>query len=97
MAASPSTLLAGFAALVPEGVDPLDAVPLTCAGVTTYEAVKQSEARPSGPCRRLRHRRARPPGPSVRHHRCRRLDQVDDAMAEVLPDASTPDSVFDMR
>ena len=29
---------------VPEGVDPLDAAPLTCAGVTTYKAVKESGA-----------------------------------------------------
>lgn len=32
---------------VPKGVDPLDASPLTCAGVTTYKAVKESGARPS--------------------------------------------------
>jgi propanol-preferring alcohol dehydrogenase len=31
---------------VPEGLDPLDAAPLTCAGVTTYKAVKVSGARP---------------------------------------------------
>lgn len=31
---------------VPDGVDPLDAAPLTCAGVTTYKAVKLSGARP---------------------------------------------------
>jgi propanol-preferring alcohol dehydrogenase len=30
---------------VPEGVDPLSAAPLTCAGVTTYKAVKVSGAR----------------------------------------------------
>jgi propanol-preferring alcohol dehydrogenase len=28
---------------VPDGVDPADAAPLTCAGVTTYKAVKVSE------------------------------------------------------
>ena len=38
---------AAFAGLVPEGIDPLDAAPLTCAGVTTYKAVKVSGARPS--------------------------------------------------
>ena len=32
---------------VPTGVDPLEAAPLTCAGVTTYKAVKVSGARPS--------------------------------------------------
>jgi propanol-preferring alcohol dehydrogenase len=32
---------------VPEGIDPIDAAPLTCAGVTTYKAVKASGARSS--------------------------------------------------
>jgi propanol-preferring alcohol dehydrogenase len=32
---------------VPEGVDPADASPLACAGVTTYKAVKVSEANAS--------------------------------------------------
>ena len=32
---------------VPDGVDPFDAAPLTCAGVTTYKAVKLSGARSS--------------------------------------------------
>lgn len=32
---------------VPEGVSPFEAAPLTCAGVTTYKAVKLSGARPS--------------------------------------------------
>ena len=31
----------------PDGIDPLDAAPLTCAGVTTYKAVKVSGARSS--------------------------------------------------
>jgi propanol-preferring alcohol dehydrogenase len=30
---------------VPDGIDPADASPLTCAGVTTYKAVKDSGAR----------------------------------------------------
>ena len=38
---------AKFAARVPDAVDPLDAAPLTCAGVTTYKAVKVSGARSS--------------------------------------------------
>ncbi len=38
---------ARFVVRVPEGVDPLDAAPLTCAGVTTYKAVKVSGARSS--------------------------------------------------
>jgi alcohol dehydrogenase, propanol-preferring len=38
---------AGFVGHVPAGLDPLDAAPLTCAGVTTYKAVKVSGARSS--------------------------------------------------
>jgi alcohol dehydrogenase, propanol-preferring len=32
---------------VPDGVDPIDAAPLTCAGVTTYKAIKVAGTRPS--------------------------------------------------
>lgn len=32
---------------VPDGIDPLEAAPLACAGVTTYKAVKMAGARPS--------------------------------------------------
>jgi alcohol dehydrogenase, propanol-preferring len=38
---------AKYVAKVPDAVDPLDAAPLTCAGVTTYKAVKVSGARPA--------------------------------------------------
>jgi propanol-preferring alcohol dehydrogenase len=38
---------ARYVVKVPEGIDPADAAPLTCAGVTTYKAVKLSGARPS--------------------------------------------------
>jgi alcohol dehydrogenase, propanol-preferring len=38
---------AAFVGHVPASVDPLDAAPLTCAGVTTYKAVKVSGARTS--------------------------------------------------
>ncbi len=38
---------AAFVGIVPQGIDPLDAAPLTCAGVTTYKAVKVSGARSS--------------------------------------------------
>ena len=38
---------AGYVAIVPHGVHPFDAAPLTCAGVTTYKAVKVSGARTS--------------------------------------------------
>jgi len=37
---------AAFAAPVPDGIDPIDAAPLTCAGVTTYKAVKVGNVRP---------------------------------------------------
>jgi propanol-preferring alcohol dehydrogenase len=32
---------------VPDGIDPLEAAPLTCAGVTTYKAIKVSGLRPT--------------------------------------------------
>ena len=38
---------AKFVGRVPAGVDPFEAAPLTCAGVTTYKAVKVSGARSS--------------------------------------------------
>lgn len=38
---------AAFVVRVPDGIDPLEAAPLTCAGVTTYKAVKVSGVRPS--------------------------------------------------
>jgi alcohol dehydrogenase, propanol-preferring len=37
---------AAFAAKVPEGMDPFEAAPLTCAGVTTFKAVKVGSVRP---------------------------------------------------
>ena len=37
---------AAFAASVPDGVDSMEAAPLTCAGVTTYKAVKVGNVRP---------------------------------------------------
>ncbi|MDN4596795.1 zinc-dependent alcohol dehydrogenase [Leifsonia virtsii] len=37
---------ARFASPVPDGVSPLDAAPLTCAGVTTYAAVKNAHVVP---------------------------------------------------
>jgi len=39
---------AEYVVRVPDGIDPFDAAPLTCAGVTTYKAVKVSGARPAG-------------------------------------------------
>jgi len=41
-----ATAKAAYVAQVPDAVDPLDAAVLTCAGVTTYKAVKLSGARP---------------------------------------------------
>jgi propanol-preferring alcohol dehydrogenase len=38
---------------VPEAVDPLDAAPLTCAGVTTYKGLKVAHPQPSCRCRRV--------------------------------------------
>jgi alcohol dehydrogenase, propanol-preferring len=37
----------GYVGRVPDGIDPFEAAPLTCAGVTTYKAVKMSGARSS--------------------------------------------------
>jgi alcohol dehydrogenase, propanol-preferring len=37
---------AAFAAPVPDGIDPREAAPLSCAGVTTYKAVKVGNVRP---------------------------------------------------
>ncbi|MEI3868482.1 zinc-dependent alcohol dehydrogenase [Microbacterium sp. CCNWLW134] len=37
---------ARFVVSVPDGVHPVDAAPLTCAGVTTYAAVKNARVRP---------------------------------------------------
>ena len=41
-----ATANAAYVAQVPDEVDPLDASVLTCAGVTTYKAIKLSGARP---------------------------------------------------
>jgi propanol-preferring alcohol dehydrogenase len=38
---------ADYAQPVPEGVTPFDAAPLTCAGVTTYKALKVADIRPA--------------------------------------------------
>jgi propanol-preferring alcohol dehydrogenase len=35
-----ATAFARYVVRVPDGIDPLDAAPLTCAGVTMYKAVK---------------------------------------------------------
>lgn len=37
----------GYVVKVPDGIDPLDAAPLACAGVTTYKAVKVAGTRSS--------------------------------------------------
>ena len=42
-----ATAYADYVVKVPEGVDPFDAAPLTCAGVTTYKAVKVAGTRSS--------------------------------------------------
>ena len=38
---------ARYVVKVPDGIDPVDAAPLTCAGVTTYKAIKVAGTRPS--------------------------------------------------
>ena len=53
------------------GRRPLDAAPLTCAGVTTYKAVKVGGHEADRPRRGLRRRRARPPRDAVRSDRRR--------------------------
>ncbi len=42
-----ATAYAHYVVKVPDGIDPLDAAPLTCAGVTTYKAVKVAGTRSS--------------------------------------------------
>ena len=42
-----ATAYARYVVKVPDGIDPLDAAPLTCAGVTTYKAVKVAGTRSS--------------------------------------------------
>jgi len=42
-----ATAYARYVVKVPSGVDPIDAAPLTCAGVTTYKAVKVAGTRSS--------------------------------------------------
>jgi propanol-preferring alcohol dehydrogenase len=42
-----ATAYARYVVRVPDGVEPLDAAPLTCAGVTTYKAVKVAGTRSS--------------------------------------------------
>ena len=42
-----ATAYARYVVRVPDGIDPFDAAPLTCAGVTTYKAVKVAGTRSS--------------------------------------------------
>jgi alcohol dehydrogenase, propanol-preferring len=42
-----ATAYARYVVQVPEGIDPVDAAPLTCAGVTTYKAIKVAGTRSS--------------------------------------------------
>jgi len=42
-----AVVAAAFATAVPDGVSPRDAAPLTCAGVTTYKAIKVANVRPT--------------------------------------------------
>ena len=68
-----------YVAKVPAKVDPFEAAPLACAGVTTYKAVKMSGARPSdlvaifgiGGLGHLALQYAKIAGASLRASRCR--------------------------
>jgi propanol-preferring alcohol dehydrogenase len=42
-----ATAFARYVVKVPDGIDPFDAAPLTCAGVTTYKAIKVANTRSS--------------------------------------------------
>ncbi len=42
-----AVLPAAFATPVPDGISSLDAAPLTCAGVTTYKAIKVAQVKPA--------------------------------------------------
>src|SRR4029078_5140676 len=42
-----ATAFARYVVRVPDGIDPVDAATLTCAGVTTYKALKVAGTRPS--------------------------------------------------
>ena len=42
-----ATAYARYVVAVPDGIDPFDAAPLTCAGVTTYKAIKVAGTRSS--------------------------------------------------
>ena len=37
---------AAYAAIIPEGADPVEVAPILCAGVTVYKGLKMTEARP---------------------------------------------------
>jgi alcohol dehydrogenase, propanol-preferring len=42
-----ATAYARYVVKVPDGIDPFDAAPLTCAGVTTYKAIKVAKVAPA--------------------------------------------------
>jgi propanol-preferring alcohol dehydrogenase len=42
-----ATAYGRYVVVVPDGIDAIDAAPLTCAGVTTYKAVKVAGTRSS--------------------------------------------------
>jgi propanol-preferring alcohol dehydrogenase len=46
-----ATAYGRYVVSVPDGVSSLDAAPLTCAGVTTYKAIKVAGTRSRWPCR----------------------------------------------
>ena len=63
---------ADYAVKVPEGLDPAQASSITCAGVTTYKAIKVSGVRPGQMDCDLRRRRFGQLGGSIREKSIRR-------------------------
>jgi alcohol dehydrogenase, propanol-preferring len=53
---------------VPDSVSSIDAAPITCAGVTTYAALKSARPQPAETVMVVGHRRPRAPRAAVRHH-----------------------------
>ena len=62
---------ARFVVKVPSGIDPAEAAPLTCAGVTMYKAVKVGGTRPTDLVSGVRRRRTRPSRDPIRGDRRR--------------------------
>jgi D-arabinose 1-dehydrogenase-like Zn-dependent alcohol dehydrogenase len=55
-----------YVAHIPAGLDPKQAAPLICAGITTYKGIKETKAKAGRVDRHLRRRRPRTPRHSIR-------------------------------